>query len=102
MVTAPSDGAIAMSGREMHNIKRILLQFGTESVARGNFGAAIPVSMFLLNATHGFKVLPIDLPRRPWPVAMVMLKNRTQPPMVQLFVRQLRELVRKIPYRGVG
>jgi DNA-binding transcriptional LysR family regulator len=91
-------------GRELPrtSVETFSVGIRNQLLASGRFIAAIPASMFHLNATHGLKVLPIDLPRRPWPVAMVMLKNRTQPPMVQLFVRQLRELVRKIPSRGVG
>jgi DNA-binding transcriptional LysR family regulator len=66
----------------------------------GRFVAAIPGSMFHLNATQGLKVLPIDLPRRPWPVVMVALKNCTQPPMVKLFVQHVRDLARSMPSRA--
>jgi len=52
-----------------------------------------------LDATHGVRVLPVDLPRRPWPVVMVSLKNRTTPPLVNLFIRRVRELARAIPSR---
>jgi DNA-binding transcriptional LysR family regulator len=71
-------------------------------LASGRFVAAIPASMYHLAATRGLKLLPVDLPRRPWPVVMVTLKSRTQPPMVGLFVRHLREQVRKVLSRGVS
>jgi DNA-binding transcriptional LysR family regulator len=66
-------------------------------LASGCFVAAIPGSMYHLNVTHGVKVLPVDLPRRPWPVVMVTLKNRTTPPLVNLFIRRVRDLAHTIP-----
>jgi DNA-binding transcriptional LysR family regulator len=36
------------------------------------------------------KALPIDLPARPWPIAIVTLKNRTLSPVVQLFIDHVR------------
>jgi len=38
----------------------------------------------------GIKALPIDLPVWPWPVAIVMLKNRTVSPVVELFIEHVR------------
>jgi DNA-binding transcriptional LysR family regulator len=37
-----------------------------------------------------FKVLSVALPARPWPVAIVSLKNRTPNPTVQRFIEQVR------------
>ena len=34
--------------------------------------------------------LPVDFPSRPWPVAVVTLKNRTASPVVELFIDHLR------------
>jgi DNA-binding transcriptional LysR family regulator len=39
------------------------------------------------------KVLPIDLPGRPWPVVAVTLKHRTLNPMAQRFVDEVRAFV---------
>lgn len=39
----------------------------------------------------GMKVLPVDLPVRPWPVSIVTLKNRTLSPAVERFIACARE-----------
>jgi DNA-binding transcriptional LysR family regulator len=36
------------------------------------------------------KVLPVNLPRREWPVVAATLKNRTLNPVVQIFREQVR------------
>jgi DNA-binding transcriptional LysR family regulator len=60
-------------------------------LAAGSFITAFPSSMLRLNANQSLlKVLPVELPVRPWPVAVVTLKNRTLSPLVQLFVDQIR------------
>jgi DNA-binding transcriptional LysR family regulator len=69
-------------------------------LASGHFVAAVPGSMLHLNAMHGLKVLPIDLPRRPWPVVIVTLRNRTVAPTVQLFMQCARAVVGSMPSRG--
>jgi len=68
-------------------------------LASGRFVAAVPGSMLHLNAKHGLKVLPIELPDRPWPVVLVTLKNRTVAPAVQLFVQCARAVVGSMPSR---
>jgi DNA-binding transcriptional LysR family regulator len=40
------------------------------------------------------KVLPVDLPIRPWPVNIVTLKNRTLSPVVERFIACAREATR--------
>jgi DNA-binding transcriptional LysR family regulator len=40
----------------------------------------------------GLKALPIDLPMRPWPVAIVTLKNRSISPVAKLFIECAREV----------
>ena len=63
----------------------------TNLLATGPFITAIPKSVMRLSADRFLlKALPVDLPIRPWPVAMVTLKNRTLSPVVQLFVDHLR------------
>src|SRR5262245_46757076 len=37
------------------------------------------------------KVLPVDLPARPWPVNIAKLKNRTLRPVVERFIDHLRD-----------
>jgi len=44
------------------------------------------------------KVLPVDLPMRPWPLAIVTLKNRMLSPVVARFIEHIRDFTR--PTRG--
>jgi DNA-binding transcriptional LysR family regulator len=34
----------------------------------------------------GLKILPVDLPRHPWPVVVLTLKHRTLSPVVTAFI----------------
>jgi DNA-binding transcriptional LysR family regulator len=43
---------------------------------------------------YGMKVLPVDLPVRPWPVVIATVKNRTPSPVVELFIAFVRELTK--------
>jgi DNA-binding transcriptional LysR family regulator len=70
----------------------------------GDYITVFPRSMMRLIAGRmALKILPIKLPVREWPVVMVTLKNRTQNPVVQLFMKHLREdaesLDTKLPKR---
>lgn len=71
-------------------------------LAHGPYVTALPNSVMMSDVDRSeLKVLPVDLPNRPWPVAMVTLKNRTQSPIVQLFTDHVREyakhMVRRTP-----
>jgi DNA-binding transcriptional LysR family regulator len=60
-------------------------------MAQGQFVTAVSSS----NARwYGMKVLPVDLPVRPWPVVIATVKNRTPSPVVELFVAFVRELTK--------
>jgi len=41
------------------------------------------------------KILPVDLPVRPWPVAIVTLQNRTLSPVVKLFTEFARDFTKR-------
>ena len=60
-------------------------------MAGGRFITAIPKS---IANRYGLKVLPVDLPDRPWPVVMVTLKNRTLSPVVERFIECAREVAK--------
>jgi DNA-binding transcriptional LysR family regulator len=63
----------------------------TSLLATGRFLTAFPSSVLSLDAGQlPLKVLPVDLPARPWPVVIVTLKNRTLNPVAQLFIDHLR------------
>jgi DNA-binding transcriptional LysR family regulator len=94
--------AFGAIGQEMPRIsvETFSVALRNQLLASGRFLAAVPGSMLHLNAMHGLKVLPIDLPRRPWPVVIVTLRNRTVAPTVQLFMQCARRVVGSMPSRG--
>src|SRR5215471_8423367 len=64
-------------------------------VAGGPFITAFPRSIVPFDAgARGIKILPIDLPLRPWPVAIITLKNRSLSPVAQLFIDHVRASMR--------
>jgi len=66
-------------------------------LAMGPFITSFPGSVLNVNDNRfALKVLPVDLPPQPWPVALVTLKNRTLSPVVQLFIEQLRAFTASI------
>jgi len=67
------------------------IHFRANLLAAGPFISALPGSMIRLNADRfGLKILPVELPRRPWPVAVVTLKNRTLSPVGARFLEHVR------------
>jgi len=71
------------------------VQLRAHLLVRGNFLTAMPGSMLRLNADGiGLKALPVELPVRSFPVAVVTLKNRTLSPVVELFLEHLRAFVK--------
>jgi DNA-binding transcriptional LysR family regulator len=69
-------------------------------LATGRFVSALPGSIVNLNTKpNPLKVLPIDLPSRPWPVVLVTLKNRTLAPAVGLFVQCARATISSMASR---
>jgi len=66
-------------------------------LATGRFVAPLPLSTARLNAERfALKILPVELPMRPWLDAIVTLKDRTLSPAVQAFVHCVREVVRPL------
>jgi DNA-binding transcriptional LysR family regulator len=65
-------------------------------LADGRFITAIPKS---IADWYGLKVLPVDLPVRPWPVVVVTLKNRTLSPIVERFIDCARQVAKSIMSR---
>ena len=61
-------------------------------VAHGPYVTIFPGSFQAVCAKrHAIKVLPIELPVGPWPLAIVTLKNRTLNPVAERFVECIRE-----------
>jgi DNA-binding transcriptional LysR family regulator len=60
-------------------------------MAKGQYVTALAKS----NAEgYGMKVLPVDLPVRPWPVVIATVKNRTLSPVVELFIEFVRNFTK--------
>src|SRR5262245_21236924 len=70
------------------------LQLRTHLLATGDFLTVMPRSLLRLNVDGvRLKALPVKLPIRSFPVAIVTLKNRTLTPAVELFLETLRTYV---------
>ena len=63
----------------------------THFLAAGQFITSMPRSVAYFKS---LKVLPVELPVRPWPVNIVTLKNRTLSPVVERFIECAREVTR--------
>jgi DNA-binding transcriptional LysR family regulator len=53
-------------------------------------------SVWLSPNRQSLKILPVDLPIRPWPFAIFALKNRTLSPAVERFIECAREVAKSI------
>ena len=63
----------------------------TNLLTTGPFITVLPSSVVRLHGERfALKVLPIDLPLRPWPVGIVTMKNRTLSPVAQRIIEHLR------------
>jgi len=51
---------------------------------------------------HRLKVLPVDLPVRPWPITIVTLKNRTLSPVVERFIERAHAVAKSMGGRRRG
>jgi hypothetical protein len=50
----------------------------------------------------GLKVLPIKLPVRDWPIAIMTLKERTLNPVARLFIEHVRAAWNLLPSHAPG
>jgi DNA-binding transcriptional LysR family regulator len=60
-------------------------------IAQGGFVTALAKSSA---EWLGMKVLPVDLPVKPWPVVIATLKNRALSPVVELFIEFVRDFTK--------
>lgn len=78
-------------------LKTLSIHLRTNLLATGRFITALPQSVMRLYAEPlSLKVLAIDMPVRPWPVAIVTLKHRTLSPVVERFIAAIREVGKTI------
>ena len=69
----------------------LIIQF----LANGPTISIFPYSVMRLHAARGsLKILPVDLPVRPWPVAILTLKDRTLSPVAERFIECARDAVK--------
>jgi DNA-binding transcriptional LysR family regulator len=93
-------------GKPKISVTTFSVHMRTHLMAMGDFVTAMPKSVFDLNAARfGLKALPLQVAARPWPIAIVMLKNRTLSPVVEMFLEELRkhtrrEIAAQAPKRG--
>ncbi len=70
-------------------------------LSTGPYITAFPNSVLYLDPNLvSLKILPVDLPARPWPLAVVTLKNRTLSPIVERFIEHVRAFARSIATRS--
>jgi DNA-binding transcriptional LysR family regulator len=73
------------------------LEMGNALLATGRFLAILPAVMLHFSAKRlGLKIVPVDLPFKPWPIGIVTLKNRTLSPAAQLFIECAREVAKPL------
>ena len=71
------------------------VQLRATLLATGPFISAFPASILRVKADElSLKILPVELPFRPWPFAAVTLKNRTVNPAVARFIDHVRAFTR--------
>jgi DNA-binding transcriptional LysR family regulator len=71
------------------------LEMHNALLATGRFLGILPAVMLHFSAKRlGLKILPVDLPFKPWPIGIVTLKNRTLSPPAQLFIECAHKVVK--------
>jgi DNA-binding transcriptional LysR family regulator len=76
------------------------LQFTYAMVATGRYLGMFPRSLFHFGGKRfAIEALPLDLPIKPRPVAVVTLKNRTTSPAVERFIDSLRTVAEPVADR---
>jgi DNA-binding transcriptional LysR family regulator len=78
------------------------IQMQNALLATGRFITILPETMMHFAAQRlGLKVLPVDLPIEPTPVAIVTLKDRELPPVGNLFIERARTAAQPLAKRMV-
>lgn len=104
LATALVGEAFQASGLGMPKIQLVTFSMllRAQMLATNEFITVMPRSALHLNAERfAMQVLPVDLPIRPWPVAIVTLKNRTLSPIALLFIDHLRAFAKSMTRQPV-
>jgi DNA-binding transcriptional LysR family regulator len=91
--------AFAASGLDMPRacLTTFSLHLRANLLAMDDFVTSFPSSVLRFNAERFLlKALPVDLPVRPWPIAIVTLKHRTLSPAARLFIDHVRAFANTI------
>ena len=84
-------------------LKTLSVHLRTNLLAGGQFITAFPNSVADLYAHRfGLKVLPVDLPKHPWPVVVLTVKHRTLSPVVTAFINCARTVAKPLAKAGAG
>src|SRR5882724_9426263 len=82
-------------GRSAAAIRHVQAHLRADMVTSAECIATFPRSVVrFFSSRVSVKVLPVDLPVRPWPMAIVTLKNRTLSAVVERFIEHLRDFTR--------
>jgi DNA-binding transcriptional LysR family regulator len=85
------------------SVKTVSVHIRTSLLSTGQFIAVFPRSVLhLYGDRFALKVLPIDLPIRPWPAVLATLKNRTVSPVVERFIECAREVAKSIAGKTIN
>jgi DNA-binding transcriptional LysR family regulator len=91
--------AFRARGIEMPRIslKTLSVALRANLIATGQYIAAIPKLVVHSYADRfSMKILPLELPLRPWPVAIITLKNRTLSPVAERFIESARHVAKSL------
>jgi len=91
------DEAFRAAGLPMPRISIVAfsLHLRIHLLTTGRHVTAFPNSVLRLNEKRfSLKALPVEMPARPWPIAIVTLRNRTLSPVVGVFIESLRACMR--------
>jgi DNA-binding transcriptional LysR family regulator len=82
-------------------LKTLSVHLRTNLLAGGQFITAFPNSVADFYAQRfGLKVLPVDLPKHPWPVVVMTVKHRTLSPVVTAFIKCARTVAKPLAKAG--
>jgi DNA-binding transcriptional LysR family regulator len=91
--------ALAPRGLKMPKIAVVTysVQLRANLLATGPYITTFPNSALAFGADgYALKILPVELPPRPWPLVAVTLKSRTLSPIVRRFIEHARAATRSI------
>jgi DNA-binding transcriptional LysR family regulator len=97
--------AFRMRGLAMPKIRLMTFSIHLRAslLASGPYITGFPGTFLQSNGDrYGIRPLPVDLPERPWPVAIVTLKSRILHPVAGLFIASLRDYAARRALAGAA